>query len=111
MGDASYMLSGFREMVKSDLQGGTVTFLNQDFDATVGTFEQRDVFSGAGVVPMLLGDVQLATADLPPDITFNVGMKLTVTPATGNPRDCRLHAVAYSGPVVSLTLHDENERV
>lgn len=98
-------------MVKSDLMGGSLLFRNNPYPCTVGTFEQQDILNqdGGGFSPMLLGDAQILIADLPPSTEFRKGESVTVTPVTGNPRDCYIHAVKYSGPMVSLLLRDINE--
>ena len=111
MGHAAYALTGFRAMVASDLQGGAVTFGNNDYDCTAGTFSVQQVLNAGGFSPMLLGDVQIARADLPDQLIFHTGQAITVTPNTGPVRQCQIHAIKDMGVLVDLTLCDANEAV
>ena len=109
MSDASYAACGFREMVKSDLQGGTLNFLNAAYDCTVGTFQKQDMLVSGGITPMMIGDAQIALADLPADFELTLGLKITVIPNTGRVRQCQLHSTQNSGPLINLLLRDINE--
>jgi hypothetical protein len=111
MSDAAYVSAGVREMISSNLMGGTLLFRNNTHPCTVGTFERQDILNsdGGGFSPMFLGDAQLLIADLPSGTEFRKGDAATVTPNTGAARECYVHAVKYSGPMVSLLLRDINE--
>ena len=109
MSDTKLMLSAFRRMVKSDLQGGTVSLGNAAYDCTVGIFSKRDVMVSNGISSMLIGDVQVALEDFPDGMEFTLGLEVTVVPNTGKTRQCTLFTTDYSGPLVILNLHDANE--
>ena len=109
MTDAQFALSAFRQMVKSDLQGGTASLLSAAYDCTIGLFSKRDMLVDGGVRPMMIGDIQLALADLPDGLALAFGTRVTVVPNTGRARQCTLYTADYSGPLVVLTLHDANE--
>lgn len=113
MGDAKFLERGFREMVKSDLQGGTIHFNNTAFDATIGTFSKEDVFVGAGVSPRMMADVQVLLTDLDAaalSTIEKVGLDITVMPNTGKVRYCKLQATKNSGNHISIILWDVNEK-
>ena len=108
MSDAQYAAGGFREMVKSDLQGGTLHFANAAYDCTVGTFTKQDVL-GDGSIPMMLGDAQILLDDLPAGFELKLGMDIVVMPNTGRVRNCKLHSTQNSGPLINIILRDINE--
>ena len=112
MSDAKFVEAGQREMVKSDLMGGTIHVNNATYDCTVGTFEKRDMFraDGGGITPMTVGDCQVVAADLPVNFNFSLGLKLTVIPNTGKLRECQVHSSQHSGPLINLLLRDVNEK-
>jgi hypothetical protein len=107
MSDAKLVQRGFREMVKSDLQGGTISILNTAYDATIGTFTRMDVF-GSGVSPHLTGDVQVLMADFPAGFKFTLGLDVVVVPNTGSVRQCKLESTQNSGPHINIRLIDKN---
>jgi hypothetical protein len=109
MTDAKLMLLAFRQMVKSDLQGGTVSLGNAAYDCTIGIFSKRDVLVNGGVSPMMIGDVQVALEDFPDGTEFRFGQNVTVVPNTGKTRQCTIFTTDYSGPLVVLNLHDQND--
>ena len=109
MSDAQYAADGFREMVKSDLQGGTLHFGNAAYDCTVGTFTKQDVLVSGGISPMMMGDVQVLLEDLPPDTDLKLGLDLTVIPNTGKLRECKLHSTQHAGNLINILLWDINE--
>ena len=109
MTDAQLMLFSFRQMVKSDLQGGTVNIGNATYDCTIGIFAKRDILINGGISPMMIGDVQVALEDFQDDFTFSFGLNVTVVPNTGKTRQCTLFTTDYSGPLVTLNLHDAYE--
>ncbi len=105
--DSKYLASGFREMVKSDLQGGTVSILNVAYDATIGTFTRQDLLTG-GVSPHLTGDVQVLLTDFPPGFKFALGLDILVVPNTGIVRRCKLESTQNSGSHINIRLIDQN---
>jgi len=109
MGDAKYLESGFREMVKSDLQGGTVSIRNVAYDCTVGTFSKQDILVSGGISPHMIGDVQILLSDLPVGLEFTLGLDVTVLPNTGKARDCKIHSTQNAGNHINLILRDVNE--
>lgn len=106
--DSKYLTDGFREMVKSDLQGGTVSILNTAYDATIGTFTRMDSFVTGGVSPHLTGDVQVLLADFPVGFKFTLGLDVVVVPNTGIVRQCKLESTQNSGPHINIRLIDKN---
>ena len=96
-------------MVKSDLQGGTVSINNSGYDCTVGTFTKQDVLINGGISPKMMGDVQLLLRDLPSDLKNGLGLQITVIPNVGKVRQCQLHATQNSGPFINIMLWDVNE--
>ena len=111
MGESDFQLRAFRQMVKSDLQGGLLCVNGAYYDCTVGSFIRRDILVAAGVSPMTLGDAQVALVDLPDGFCFNLGQPVTVTPNSGKVRDCRVFSSDSAGALISLTLRDKNEGV
>jgi hypothetical protein len=107
--DAAFLAKGFREMVKSDLQGGTLSINNSAYDCTVGGFSRQDVFMNGGISPHTMGDAQVLLSDLPSDIDLGVGKKLTVIPNTGKVRQCQIHSTQNTGNHISILLWDLNE--
>lgn len=110
MSDAEYLAGGVSEMVKSDLQGGTVSINHVAYDCTVGTFTKQDVLVNGGVSPRMLGDVQVLLGDLPADLNLSLGLKITVVPNTGKVRECQLQFTQNSGNYISLMLWDANNK-
>lgn len=108
MSDAEYLARGFREMVKSDLQGGTVSILNNAYDATIGTFTRLDNFITGGVSPHLTADIQVLAADLPIGLELTLGLDIVVIPNTGKVRNCKLESTQNSGPHINIRLIDKN---
>ena len=109
MSQAAYALAGFRQIVTGDLTGGSVAYAGADYPCAVGTFDIQQVLSSGGFTPMLLGDVQVAAADLPTGTVFRAGQHVTVTPNTGAARACKVHSVKELGALLSVTLRDINQ--
>lgn len=109
MSDAKYLESGFREMVKSDLQGGTVSLNHVAYDCTVGAFTRQDVLVPGGISPKMAGDVQVLLTDLPADLDLKLGLKLTVVPNVGKVRECQLSITQNSGNYINLLVWDVNQ--
>ena len=113
MNFAVIQLTAFRQMVASDLQGGTVTYAGADIPAipaTVGTFRVQELLTEGGLTPTLIGDVQVATADIGA-IVFKSGQKITVTPKLGAARSCKIVEVVPTGALIHLTVSDVNQGV
>lgn len=111
MSDSQYALMGHRRMVESDLQGGLITYANSDFDCTVGTFSIQQVLSpeGGGFTPMLLGDITVAREDFPEGTVFRTGQAVIARPNSGPVRNCKIYSIDDSGPLIKLTLRDQNQ--
>ena len=97
-------------MVASDLQGGTVTYAGGDFPCTVGTFRVQELLTEGGPTPTLIGDVQVATADIGAAV-FKSGQKITVTPKLGAARSCKIVEVVPEGALIHLTVSDVNQGI
>ena len=97
-------------MVASDLQGGAVTYAGGDFPCTVGTFRVQELLTEGGLTPTLIGDVQVATADIGTAV-FKSGHKITVTPKLGAARSCKIVEVVPTGALIHLTVSDVNQGV
>jgi len=109
MSDAEYVTRGQAEMVKSDLQGGTVQYAKVAYDCTVGTFFKRDVYQN-GIVPMMLGNIQIKASDLPKfGSELSIGHDMIVMPNTGILRCCKIFEWEQCGPLLDITLHDQNQ--
>lgn len=109
MSDANFAKRAFQEMIKSDLQGGTVSINNAAYDCTVGTFTQHDDLLQIGVSPKMMGDVQVLLADLPANLSLDHGLELTVMPNSGKIRQCRINSTQNQGNLVSILVWDDNE--
>lgn len=109
MSQAAFALAGFRAMVASDLQGGVASYAGADYPCTVGTFDIQQTLTPGGFTPMLLGDIQVAVADLPEGAEFKAGQNVTVSPNTGAVRPCKVHSYKELGPLISVTLRDLNQ--
>ncbi len=117
MSDAAYMLGGFREMAKSDIQGGTITLTLANvsppeaivIDANLGVFEIEQTLGPAGFIPKLIGIATVAREDLPEGWQFQSGQSITATPSIGSPRACVLEKFTESGPLIMLSLWDQSQ--
>lgn len=110
MSDAAYALRGHRQMLQSDLQGGSLAFNGRVFPATIGAFtiDQRLRPDGGGFSPLLTGQASIAFEDLG-DTVFKRGQFVTVAPNTGSSRDCQIESVVDTGAIVTLNLLDKNQ--
>lgn len=115
MGELSLLNRAFGSMAKSPLQGGTITFTGSlETDAircTTGSWEVQQVLraDGGGFSPMLFGVVSILLADLPTGQTLHRGQCVTVTPNTGPAHAGKIYAVKEAGPLIELTIHDQNQ--
>lgn len=109
MSDASYILDGHRQMVQSDVQGGTVHYDGETLDATIGGFDMEDPLMTGGHAPRLTGTVEVADEDLPDGFEFASDQEITVTDGLGRTRDCKLVTWRQSGPLWQLVVHDINQ--
>lgn len=111
MPDSAYILRAFREMVASDVQGGSVTYAGATLDCTLGVFELENVLiaAGGGYSPRLLGTIEIAAEDFDKAPAFSTGQLLDVTDRTGVTRHCKIDSWKAVGPLWSITLVDQNQ--
>jgi hypothetical protein len=109
MGDAAYILSGHRQMVDSDLQGGTANFGAFTSPCTVGVFDLENplLAEGGGHSPRLMGVIEVADEDLPESgFPFSTGQPVTITDGTETPRACKVESWRNLGPLWQVTVVD-----
>jgi hypothetical protein len=113
MADSDYLLGAFREMTGSDLQGGSADFGTFICDCTVGVFDLENplVAAGGGRSPRLVGMIEVADEDFPPNESsvLATGRLVAVTDGLGTTRQCRVESWQRLGPVWSLNLVDVSQ--
>lgn len=110
MADSEYALMGFRQMVDSDMQGGTITYAGITYDATVTPFSLQPTLISGGFSPMLTCTVMVARDDLPPNTVFKPGQIIIASPSAGAPRACKVVSMDDLGPLVQITLNDAQQK-
>jgi hypothetical protein len=109
MTDSDYILSGFREMTRSDVQGGSATYAGVAFDCTVGVFDlENPLFAaGGGHSPRLLGTLEIADEDMPEGMEpIATGRPIDVTDGMGRLRHCKVVSWSTVGPLWQITVAD-----
>ena len=111
MADSDYMLRGFRQMLQSDLMGGTIEYNGNTFPACIGIFQILQTMrpDGGGFSPSLEGVATVAWSDLPPATKFTAGQFITANPLAGQSRLCKVVSVKDMGPLVEITLSAQNQ--
>ena len=112
MAHSDYILAGYRQMLGSDLMGGTITYAGAVYPASISTFTIQQLLraDGGGFTPSLMAEALLALGDLPETVSFKRGQYVTASPSSGSARECQVESVNYLGNLVSITLIDKNQK-
>ena len=114
MSDSDYILGAFREMTRSDLQGGLCEFTGAipgvSFYCTVSVFDLENplVAAGGGHTPRMLGTIEIAQEDFPEGTVFSLatGLLVDVTDGAGVLRHCKVDSWKNLGPLWQITVVD-----
>lgn len=106
--DDVYILGGFREMTRSDVQGGSAVYTAK-LACTVGVFELENPLVAGGHSPRLMGTIEVAAEDVPEKAPFAAGQLLDVTDGAGTLRHCKIESWESAGPLWQITVCDLNQ--
>lgn len=110
MGHKAYQFNAHRQMVNSDVQGGSIVFNTHTYDATGGVFDFRQDLVNGGFSKHASATVEVANEDLNSGETaFHSGQAITVTPAGQSARNCRIESFTRAGGIWHIHVVDINE--
>ena len=111
MSDRDYLLGAFRQMVVSDVQGGSATYAGATLDCAVGVFDLENplLAAGGGHSPRLVGLIEVAVEDLPTTPTLATGQLMDVADSAGTLRRCKIESWRPVGPLWQITVVAVNQ--
>jgi hypothetical protein len=105
---ADFAKAAIRAMTQDDLSGGTVTYGNEEYPASIGVFTTQDILTVGGWSKKLMATVTMCKADTN-GVEFSTQNEIAVTLNGEESRACGIENVRDMGALIEIDVSDKNQ--